>query len=418
MSAKNAFYAQSGGVTSVINASACGVIEAARKHPDKIGNVYAGRNGIIGALTEELIDTSQESDEAIAALKHTPSGGFGSCRFKLKSLEDNKREYERLIEIFKAHDIGYFFYNGGGDSADTCFKVSQLSEKMGFPVQAIHVPKTVDNDLPITDNCPGFGSVAKYIAVSSLEASFDVRSMAATSTKIFVIEVMGRHAGWIAAAGGLIEDYGIPVVVLFPEVEFDKEKFLANVDAKVKEYGYCTIVVSEGCHWPDGKFLAEQGTRDAFGHAQLGGAAPVVANMIKDALGYKFHWAVADYLQRAARHIASKSDVEQAYAMGKAAVDLALAGKNSVMPTIVRTSNSPYRWKVGEARLSRVANVEKMMPKSYITADGFGITPAARRYLAPLIRGEDYPPYINGLPKYVTLKNAPVKPRLKTKFVV
>ena len=413
MSAKNAFYAQSGGVTSVINASACGVIEAARKHPDKIGNVYAGRNGIIGALTEELIDTSQESDEAIAALKHTPSGGFGSCRFKLKSLEDNKREYERLIEIFKAHDIGYFFYNGGGDSADTCFKVSQLSEKMGFPVQAIHVPKTVDNDLPITDNCPGFGSVAKYIAVSSLEASFDVRSMAATSTKIFVIEVMGRHAGWIAAAGGLIEDYGIPVVVLFPEVEFDKEKFLANVDAKVKEYGYCTIVVSEGCHWPDGKFLAEQGTRDAFGHAQLGGVAPVIANMVRDKLGYKYHWAVADYLQRAARHIASKSDVEQAYAMGKAAVDLALAGKNSVMPTIVRTSNSPYRWKVGEARLSRVANVEKMMPKSFISKDGFGITKKCRDYLEPLMRGEDYPPYgKDGMPKYVQLKNVAVDKKL------
>ena len=314
MTAKNAFYAQSGGVTAVINASACGVIETARAHPDKIANVYAGRNGIIGALTEDLIDTSRESAEAIAALKHTPSGGFGSCRFKLKSLEQNKREYERLIEIFKAHDIGYFFYNGGGDSADTCYKVSQLSEKMGYPVQAIHVPKTVDNDLPITDNCPGFGSVAKYIAVSTLEASFDVRSMAATSTKIFVIEVMGRHAGWIAAAGGLVEDEGIPVVILFPEVEFDKDKFLANVDAKVREHGYCTIVVSEGCHWPDGKFLAEQGTRDAFGHAQLGGAAPVVANMIKDALGYKFHWAVADYLQRAARHLASQSAVEQGVA--------------------------------------------------------------------------------------------------------
>ncbi|MCU7810658.1 MAG: 6-phosphofructokinase, partial [Candidatus Thiodiazotropha sp. (ex Notomyrtea botanica)] len=300
MTAKNAFYAQSGGVTAVINASAAGVIETARQHPDKIANVYAGRNGIIGALTEDLIDTSAESAEDIAALKHTPSGGFGSCRFKLKSLEENKREYERLIELFKAHNIGYFFYNGGGDSADTCYKVSQLSEKMGFPVQAIHVPKTVDNDLPITDNCPGFGSVAKYIAVSTLEASFDVRSMAATSTKIFVIEVMGRHAGWIAAAGALVEDNNIPVVTLFPEVEFDQDKFLAAVDAKVKEHGFCSIVVSEGCHWPDGKFLAEQGTRDSFGHAQLGGAAPVVANIIKDALGYKFHWAVADYLQRAA----------------------------------------------------------------------------------------------------------------------
>ncbi|MEJ2576054.1 MAG: 6-phosphofructokinase [Gammaproteobacteria bacterium] len=413
MTAKNAFYAQSGGVTAVINASACGVIETARQHTDKIANVYAGRNGIIGALTEDLIDTSQESAAAIAALRHTPSGGFGSCRYKLKSLEANRREYERLIEVFKAHDIGYFFYNGGGDSADTCYKVSQLSEKMGFPVQAIHVPKTVDNDLPITDNCPGFGSVAKYIAVSTLEASYDVRSMAATSTKIFVIEVMGRHAGWIAAAGGLVEDDGIPVVVLFPEVEFDQARFLAAVKAKVDEHGYCTVVVSEGCHWPDGRFLAEQGTRDAFGHAQLGGAAPVVANLIKEAHGYKFHWAVADYLQRAARHLASASDVEQAYALGKAAVEKALEGKNSIMPTVVRESSSPYQWSIGEAPLSEVANVEKMMPMEFITADGFGITPACKEYLYPLIQGEDYPPYReNGLPDYVTLTNAAVTKKL------
>ena len=363
---KNAFYAQSGGVTAVINASACGVIETARKNSDKIGTVYAGQNGIIGALTENLIDTSKESDADIAALKHTPSGGFGSCRYKMKSLEDNKEEYERLIEVFKAHDIGYFFYNGGGDSADTCLKVSQLSEKMGFPIQAIHVPKTVDNDLPVTDNCPGFGSVAKYIAVSTMEASFDVASMAATSTKIFVLEVMGRHAGWIAAAGGLVDD-SIPVVILFPEVDFDQEKFLAKVDKNVKEFGYCTIVVSEGTKWADGRFLAEQGTRDDFGHAQLGGAAPVVANLIKDNLGYKYHWAVADYLQRAARHLSSESDVEQAYALGKAAVEMALEGKNSVMPAVIRTSNNPYKWEIGSGELKDIANVEKMMPMEFIS---------------------------------------------------
>ena len=413
MTTKNAFYAQSGGVTSVINASAAGVIETARQHKDKIGKVFAGRNGIIGALTEDLIDTDLESAEDIAALKNTPSGGFGSCRFKLKSLEDNKREYERLIEVFKAHNIGYFFYNGGGDSADTCFKVSQLSEKMGYPVQAIHVPKTVDNDLPITDNCPGFGSVAKYIAVSTLEASFDVRSMAATSTKIFVIEVMGRHAGWIAAAGALVEDQNIPVLTLFPEVEFDKDKFLAAVDAKVKEHDFCTVVVSEGCHWPDGTFLAEQGTRDSFGHAQLGGAAPVVANMIKEALGYKFHWAVADYLQRAARHLASESDVEQAYALGKAAVEKALEGKNSIMPTVVRESSSPYKWSIGEAPLSEVANVEKMMPMDFISDDGYGITDKCKEYLYPLIQGEAYPPYENGMPKYVTMKGISVEQKLE-----
>ena len=409
---KNAFYAQSGGVTAVINASACGVIETARKHKDVIGKVYAGRNGIIGALTEDLIDTTKESDAAIAALRSTPSGAFGSCRYKLKSLEANKREYERLIEVFKAHNIGYFFYNGGGDSADTCYKVSQLSEAMGYPIQAIHVPKTVDNDLPITDCCPGFGSVAKYIAVSTLEASFDVRSMAKTSTKIFVVEVMGRHAGWIAAAGALVADQGIPVITLFPEVEFNQEKFLDAVKAKVEEYGYCTVCVSEGCHWPDGRFLAEQGTRDAFGHAQLGGAAPVVANMVKDALGHKFHWAVADYLQRAARHLASKSDVEQAYALGKAAVEYAIAGHNSIMPTVVRKSTSPYVWEIGMAPLSEVANVEKFMPKDFISEDGFGITDKCRDYLYPLIEGEDYPPYEKGMPKYVTLENVAVSKKL------
>lgn len=414
---KNAFYAQSGGVTAVINASACGLIETARKNRDKIGKVYAGRNGIIGALTEDLIDTSKESARAIASLRHTPSGAFGSCRYKMKSLEDNRREYERLIEVFKAHNIGYFFYNGGGDSADTCYKVSQLSKTLGYPVQAIHVPKTVDNDLPITDNCPGFGSVAKYIAISTLEASFDVASMCATSTKVFVLEVMGRHAGWIAAAGAMAatEDYDLPIIVLFPEIKFNQGKFLKLVKEKVKQYGYVSVVVSEGAHWPDGRFLAEQGTRDAFGHAQLGGAAPVVAQMINEKWGYKFHWAVADYLQRAARHVASKTDVDHAYAMGKAAVELALAGKNSVMPTIKRTSNTPYKWTVGSAKLSRVANVEKMMPASFISKDGFGITRRCRTYLEPLMRGEDYPPYgKDGLPRYVQLKNVAVKQKLKS----
>ena len=416
--AKNAFYAQSGGVTSVINASACGVIETARKNPDKIANVYAGRNGIIGALTEDLIDTNQETDVDIAALKFTPSGAFGSCRYKLKAFEENMAQYERLIEIFKAHNIGYFFYNGGGDSADTCYKISKLSEKNDFPIQTIHIPKTVDNDLPITDVCPGFGSVAKYIAISTREASYDVSSMAKTSTKVFVIEVMGRHAGWIAAAGGLAADKNndIPIVILFPEIEFNQEKFIAKVDVNVKKYEYCSIVVSEGARWPDGKFLAEQGTHDAFGHAQLGGAAPVVANMVKEALGYKYHWAVADYLQRSARHIASKTDVEQAYALGKAAVDMVIAGENAVMPIVIRKSDSPYVWEIGKAKLEDVANVEKKVPKEFISDDGFGITEACRRYLLPLIEGEDYPPYKNGMPQYVTLKNKSVAKIVNTEF--
>ncbi len=414
MSSKNAFYAQSGGVTSVINASACGVIETSRKNPDKIGKVFAGLNGIIGALSEELIDTSRESDADIAALKNTPAGAFGSCRFKLKSLQENRREYERLIEVFKAHDIGYFFYNGGGDSADTCFKVSQLSATLGFPVQAIHIPKTVDNDLPITDNCPGFGSVAKYLAVSALEASFDVSSMAKTSTKVFILEVMGRHAGWIAAAGGLIEDYGIPVILLFPEVDFDHDKFISAVQAKVDAHGYCTVVVSEGARNADGSFLAEQGTRDAFGHAQLGGVAPVVANMIKTALGHKFHWAVADYLQRSARHIASASDLEQAYALGQAGVEMALAGKNAIMPTINRISNNPYQWEIGSADLAEVANVEKTMPLDFITPNGVGITDKCRQNLYPLIQGEAYPDYDeHGMPRYVVLKNELIDRKLE-----
>ncbi len=414
MSQKNVFYAQSGGVTAVINASACGVIETCRLHSDRIGKVFAGRNGIIGALSEELIDTSRESDADIAALRNTPSGAFGSCRFKLKGLEENRREYERLIAVFRAHEIGYFFYNGGGDSADTCYKVSQLSEKLGYPVQAIHIPKTIDNDLPITDNCPGFGSVAKYIAVSALEASFDVRSMAKTSTKVFILEVMGRHAGWIAAAGGLIEDYGIPVLLLLPEISFDRGKFIAAVQRKVEQHGYCTIVVSEGAKHADGKFLAEQGSRDSFGHAQLGGAAPVVANIIKQDLGYKYHWAVADYLQRAARHLASATDLEQAYALGKAGVEMALDGNNAIMPTIVRVSNQPYRWEIGSADLSEVANVEKMMPMNFISDDGFGITDLCREYLYPLIRGEAYPDYDErGMPKYVVLKNELVDRKLE-----
>jgi len=417
---RNALYAQSGGVTSVINTSACGVIETARKHKRKIGKLYAARDGIIGVLTEDLIDTSKESVTAIRALRHTPGGAFGSCRYKLKGLEENRAQYERLIEVFKAHDIGYFFYNGGGDSADTCLKVAQLSHQLGYPLIAVHVPKTVDNDLPITDNCPGFGSVAKYIAVSIREASLDVASMARTSTKVFVLEVMGRHAGWIAAAGGIAAEKpgDPPHIILFPEIPFDQERFLAKVDATVKSKGYCTIVVSEGVRGADGKFLAEAGTRDAFGHAQLGGVGPVVAQLVKDKLGYKYHWAVADYLQRAARHIASKVDVEQAYALGRAAVELAVKGKGTVMPTVVRKSSKPYKWKIGVADLKDVANVEKKMPRDYITEDGFGITAKCRNYLAPLILGEDYPPYQNGLPKYVALKNVAVKKKLKTTFNV
>lgn len=411
---RNAFYAQSGGVTAVINASAAGVIETARAHKDRIGRVYAGANGILGALREELIDTGRESAATIAALKHTPGGAFGSCRYKLKSLEQNRAEYERLIEVFAAHNIGYFFYNGGGDSQDTAYKVSQLSTAMGFPVTCIGVPKTVDNDLPLTDCCPGFGSVAKYVAVATREAGLDVASMAETSTKVFILEVMGRHAGWIAAAAGLAQEApdDPPHIIVFPERAFDEKAFLAKVKKTVDRVGYCVIAVSEGAHYADGRFLADTGTVDAFGHKQLGGVAPTLAAMIKDALGYKYHWAVADYLQRAARHVASATDVEQAYAVGKAAVEFALAGKNAVMPTIVRGSGARYRWSIGEAPLAKVANREKRLPASFITRDGFGITPAARRYLAPLIAGEAPTPWAHGLPKIGRLKRVLVPKKL------
>lgn len=415
---KNALYAQSGGVSAVINASAAGVIETCLKKSRHIGRIYAGRHGIVGALTEDLIDVTRESAATLRGLRHTPAGAFGSARFKLKGIDKNRVEYERLIEVFRAHDIGYFFYNGGNDSMDTALKLSQIGEQLGYPLVCVGVPKTVDNDLPHTDCCPGFGSVAKYVAVSTREAALDVQSMARTSTKVFVLEVMGRHAGWIAAAGGLAgrKPHEPPHIILFPEIAFDRQKFLDRVQRCVTQYGYCVIVVSEGAAYADGRFLADAGTKDAFGHTQLGGVGPVVANMVREAHGYKYHWAVADYLQRAARHIASKVDVEQAYAMGKAAVELAIAGRNAVMPTVVRKSSRPYRWVVGSVPLAEVANVEKKVPRDFITADGFGITESCRRYLEPLIAGEDYPPYRNGLPDYVQIKGVSVRKKLRQTY--
>ena len=405
-------YAQSGGVTAVINATAGAVIETARRHRVP---VLAARNGIIGALREDLIDTTKETAAAIAALRRTPGGAFGSCRYKLKPLEQGRAEYERLVAVFKAHDIRMFLYNGGNDSADTALKLSEVARALGHPLDVVGVPKTVDNDLAVTDCCPGFGSVAKYTAVSVAEASLDVESMHDTSTKVFIIEVMGRHAGWIAASAGLAarRPGEAPHLILFPERAFDEAGFLERVKESVARAGYCTVVASEGLRNPDGGFLAEAGTRDAFGHAQLGGVAPVLAQLVKRRLGYKVHWALPDYLQRSARHIASKTDVEHARAVGKAAVEYALAGRNAVMPVIVRTSDSPYRWKIEAAPLSRIANREKKLPKGFIRRDGYGITAAARRYLEPLIRGEDPPRYArDGLPDYVRLRNAAVPRKL------
>ena len=418
MDKKNALYAQSGGVTAVINASAAGVIETARENGDIIGKVYAGLNGIVGALQEELIDTSKESAADVAALKHTPGGAFGSCRYKMKRYEDSPLEYERLIAVFKAHDIGYFFYNGGGDSADTCLKVSQIAEKMSYPIQAIHIPKTIDNDLPLTDCSPGFGSVAKYVATSTREASLDIASMCASSTKVFILEVMGRHAGWIAASGGLAAEQAgdAPHIILFPEIPFSREEFISKVEQTIAEKGYCVVVASEGAQYSDGAHISGSLNKDAFGHQQLGGVAPTLASMIKQSTGYKYHWALADYLQRSARHIASKTDVDQAYAVGKRAVELAVQGKSSVMVSIERGAGKQYSWSLGEAPLEKVANMEKKMPRSFITKDGFGITQKARDYLQPLIAGEDHPPYKNGLPDYVALKNIMVPKKLNEIF--
>jgi 6-phosphofructokinase 1 len=419
MAGKNAFYAQSGGVTAVINASACGVLQTARRHSDRIAKVYAGRNGIVGALTEDLIDTSFESEAAIAALRHTPGAAFGSCRYKLGSIDEHRAQYQRLIEVFRAHDIGFFFYNGGGDSQDTAHKVSQIGAGLADPIMCIGIPKTIDNDLPITDCSPGFGSAAKYLATSLREVALDLAAMSRTSTKVFVVEVMGRHAGWMTAACTLAarEEGDAPHILLLPEVAFDEERFLAKVSNILERYDHCVIAVSEGIKGADGKFLAG-GAKDSFGHTQLGGVAPAIADLITARIGCKCHWAIPDYLQRSARHIASGTDVEQAYEVGRAAVEFAVAGKSAVMPAIRRLGDAPYRWDIIEAPLSAVANQEKLLPADFITADGFGVTEAARRYLAPLIVGEAYPPFEDGLPDYVKLRNVATPKKLTASFAV
>jgi 6-phosphofructokinase 1 len=414
MPLRNAFYAQSGGVSAVINASACGVLQTARQHSGQIGKVYAGRNGIIGALTEDLVDTSVESETAIAGLKHTPGAAFGSCRYKLGSIHEYRGQYERLIDVFRAHDIGFFFYNGGGDSQDTAYKISQLGVELAYSIVCVGIPKTIDNDLPITDCSPGFGSAAKYVATSLREAALDVAAMSRTSTKVFTLEVMGRHAGWTTAACALAAEHegDAPHILLLPEVAFNEGRFLAKVEETLARHDHCVIAVSEGIKGPDEEFLSASGLEDSFGHAQLGGVAPLITNLISTKLGSKCHWAVPDYLLRSARHIASETDVQQAYAVGRAAVEFAIAGRSAVMPAIRRLSDAPYRWDIIAAPLAEVANREKLLPPDFISPDGFGITEAARRYLAPLIVGEAYPPFKNGLPDYIKLQNVGVPKKL------
>ncbi|QHG92515.1 6-phosphofructokinase [Coxiella endosymbiont of Amblyomma sculptum] len=419
MNKKNIFYAQSGGATAVVNATACGVIQTAKKYPLKIGKVLAGRNGIIGALKEELIDTSLESPEDISALLHTPSSAFGSCRYKLSDIDKDQSQYVRLFEVFKAHDIGYVFYNGGGDSQDTIYKISQMSQYIDNPLVCIGLPKTIDNDLPFTNNCPGFGSVAKYVAVSTQEVALDVKGMAATSTKVFILEVMGRNTGWIAAASALGKHCpdDAPHIILFPEIPLQIEVFLVKVKETVNRYGYCVIVTSEGIRCPNGQCIEKSKSQDAFGHEQLGGIALVLARIIKKRLGFKYHWAVADYLQRAARHLTSQTDLDQAYALGQSAVEYALLEKSNIMLTICREKSQNYQWRIDTIPLSRVANAEYRVPENFITKDGFGITESCRHYLEPLIQGESYPPYRGGVPMYIKLKNQLIKKKLKENFV-
>ncbi len=414
MKTLNAIYAQSGGVTSVINSTAAAVIETCAKSK-KIGKVYAGKNGILGVLREDLIDVSREEKSEIKKLIYTPGGAFGSCRYRLKDFKEQKREYQRLMEVFKKYNIGYFFYNGGGDSQDTTNKISEITSKLNIPISCIGIPKTVDNDLPYTDNSPGFGSVAKYIAVSTREAGLDVASMCETSTKVFILEVMGRHSGWIAAASGLSKERADdpPHLILFPEIPFSEKDMLIKVKQSVKKFGYCVLVVSEGIRKKNGNFISDSDRKDAFGHQQLGGVAPRIASIIKNSLGFKYHWAVSDYLQRSARHIASKTDLKQAYALGKAAVDLALSGENAVMPIIIRKKTKKYGWDIGKIALSKVANIEKQLPKRFISKDGFSITSSCKKYLLPLIQGEAYPPYKNGIPDIARLKKTLVRKKLK-----
>lgn len=414
MPAPNALYAQSGGPTAVINATAQGVIEAVRRARPVAGKLYAARNGILGALHEQLLDTDAASAQAVTALGQRPGSAFGTARYKLARFEDDEREYQRLIDVFRAHDIGMVFFNGGNDSMDTALKLSELGRRLDYPLQCIGLPKTVDNDLPVTDCCPGFGSAAKYVAVSTREAALDVAGMARTSTKVFILEVMGRHAGWIAAAGGLAGSGAgdAPHIILFPEIPFETDRFLARVRNSVQQHEYCVIVASEGARYADGRFLSEAGGTDAFGHKQLGGLAPALANTIREGLGFKHHYAISDYLQRSARHLASATDLEHAYAAGRAGVEIAIEGGNAVMVTIKRTGDDPYTWETSAAPLDRVANREKALPRGFITHDGYGITEQARRYLRPLVEGEALPPFRDGLPVYEEIDLPSVEKRL------
>jgi 6-phosphofructokinase 1 len=404
-------YAQAGGVTAVINASAAAVIEAARARASEHGGVLAARNGVLGLLAEELVDTAALDVDDLALLRQTPGGYFGSCRFDLDDPQTNPRQFDRIFEVLAAHDVGAFLYNGGNGSMDAVLKLSQAARERGYPLVCVGVPKTVDNDLLETDCCPGFGSAAKYIATAMLEAGRDVEAMASRRGRVFVMEVMGRNAGWLAAASALAarNPDEAPHIVLLPELPFDEGRFLRKVKACVTRLGYCAITAAEGIRTADGRALMEQG-RDALGHVQLGGVGQWLARLIHRHLAYKHHWAVPDYLQRAAGHLASATDLAQAEAVGRAAVDCALDGRDAVMPAIHRLGDAPYRWEVRPVGLEGIANLERQLPPGFIAEDGFGISAAGRRYFAPLIEGEPAVRYAAGLPLHLT-RRLPLLPR-------
>jgi 6-phosphofructokinase 1 len=413
MKQSNLLYAHSGGVTAVINASAAAVIAAAHARPERVGKVFAARRGILGVLAEDLYDTEAFDEEALARLMLRPGGAFGSCRFDLPS-EDGQRVTDRLFEVFAAHDIGYFLYNGGNGSMDAVARLHDAARERGYPLVCVGVPKTVDNDIVGTDCCPGFGSAAKYLATSMLEAGLDIASMVGSRGSVFVMEVMGRNTGWLAAATALAangDPDAAPHIVLVPEATFDEEAFLAEVRRVTERLGYCAITVAEGIRRPDGSLIMEK-SRDPRGYVQLGGAGSAIARMIHERLGYKHHWAIPDYLQRSAGHWLSAVDHAQAVAVGRAAVELALDGHGGVFPAIRRLADAPYHWEVAEEDTGRIANLERRLPPAFVRADGLHVTQAACDYIRPLIQGEVAQATRDGLPDYGPLPLVMVPRRL------
>ena len=405
MKLPNALYIQSGGMTSVLNNAAYTIIKTIQKYPKKIGKLYAGIYGIVGVLEDNLLDISTLSEIQIENIKNSPGGVFGTSRYKIKSINEDFAIYETLVNIFIKYNIHYIFYNGGNDSVDTALKLSKITKKFDYKLYCIAVPKTIDNDIACTDVSPGFGSAAKYIATSMYEASIDLKSMCKTSTKVFIMEIMGRHAGWLTAASAVWKnnDSDPPHICLLPEIPFNQERFLKLVTNSVNKYGYCSIAVSEGLKDETHKFISHKNTNDTFGHTQLGGVSSVLANIIQINLGYKCHYAIPDYLQRAAKHLCSKLDIEIANAVGKAAVEFAIQQKNNVMPCIKKIQTNPYLYEIECISLDNIANVEKKMPLNFIDKENLTITSECKEYILPFVSGEVFPKYSeNGKPIYIS----------------